>query len=116
MAAGRFRRRRELQPDGPGPARRSSLGFSIWALVTLSLAAVAVIALAATALFIGQDAVIAIAVVCVVVFPRDRLAARVASGSEWQSVNPCCLPAATGRNAPRVTSRNSGIGNDGAAR
>jgi hypothetical protein len=43
-------------------------GLSTWTLVTLSLAAVAVIALAATALFLGRDAVIALAVICVLVF------------------------------------------------
>ena len=32
------------------------------------------------------------------------------------AVNPCCLPTAKGRNGPHVNPRNSGIGNDGAAR
>jgi anti-sigma-K factor RskA len=68
MAAGRFRRRREFGSEGQAPAGQRVQGLSTWTLVTLSLAAVAVIALAATALFLGRDAVIALAVICVLVF------------------------------------------------
>jgi hypothetical protein len=66
MAAGRFRRRWQ-KPEGQ-VAGEGVQGLSTGTLVTLSLAAVAVIALAATALFLGKDAVIALAVICVLVF------------------------------------------------
>ena len=66
MAAGRFRRRGQ-KPEGQ-VAGEGVQGLSTGTLVTLSLAAVAVIALAATALFLGKDAVIALAVICVLVF------------------------------------------------
>jgi hypothetical protein len=67
MAAGRFRRRWQ-KPEGQVAGGQGVPGLSTWTLVTLSLAAVAVIALAATALFLGKDAVIALAVICVLVF------------------------------------------------
>jgi len=67
MAAGRFRRRWQ-KPEGQAAGGQGVQRLSTWTLVTLSLAAVAVIALAATALFLGKDAVIALGVICLLVF------------------------------------------------